>query len=167
MYAHYERHRSDHITDPSVRQRRPVSTITGQRESAAAAASAVATKVNPVESVRSTEPIVEMPDEHDHHPEEQQQQERTTQVEIHPAKADDSAAGNKEETSSPVNVPEEESVTTDVAVISSEEKDKQPDDEVVSSTPVNGSSERYFSKITPYIFHRIRAKCFIIFFFVC
>lgn len=29
MYEHYERHRSDNITDPAVRQRRPISTISG------------------------------------------------------------------------------------------------------------------------------------------
>ena len=38
MYAHYERQRSDHITDPGLRQRRPVSTISGQREQAMAQA---------------------------------------------------------------------------------------------------------------------------------
>ena len=36
MYAHYERHRSDHITDPDLRQQWPVSTISGQREQAMA-----------------------------------------------------------------------------------------------------------------------------------
>jgi len=61
MYAHYERHRSDQLTDPALRRSRPVSTITGQRESAAMAA-----KVNPeyLEGNRSAEPIVELPDEH-------------------------------------------------------------------------------------------------------
>lgn len=29
MYEHYERHRTDNITDPSVRQQRPISTISG------------------------------------------------------------------------------------------------------------------------------------------
>ncbi|XP_046395262.1 neurobeachin isoform X2 [Ischnura elegans] len=29
MYEHYERHRSDNITDPAVRQQRPISTISG------------------------------------------------------------------------------------------------------------------------------------------
>ena len=29
MYEHYERHRSDNITDPEVRQQRPISTISG------------------------------------------------------------------------------------------------------------------------------------------
>lgn len=29
MYEHYERHRSDNITDPALRQQRPISTISG------------------------------------------------------------------------------------------------------------------------------------------
>lgn len=29
MYEHYERQRSDNITDPEVRQQRPISTISG------------------------------------------------------------------------------------------------------------------------------------------
>lgn len=34
MYEHYERHRSDNITDPAVRQRRPISTISGWERTA-------------------------------------------------------------------------------------------------------------------------------------
>ena len=70
MYAHYERHRSDHLTDPDVRQRRPVSTISGQREQAAAAtaatasSSSMATKVtSDAEVSQAAAPIVEMPDD--------------------------------------------------------------------------------------------------------
>lgn len=29
MYEHYEKQRSDNITDPAVRQQRPISTISG------------------------------------------------------------------------------------------------------------------------------------------
>lgn len=58
MYAHYERHRSDHITDPDIRQQRPVSTITGQRESAA-----LASKVASDPDIGSPAPIVELPDD--------------------------------------------------------------------------------------------------------
>lgn len=29
MYEHYERQRSDNITDPALRQQRPISTISG------------------------------------------------------------------------------------------------------------------------------------------
>lgn len=29
MYEQYERHRSDNITDPAIRQQRPISTISG------------------------------------------------------------------------------------------------------------------------------------------
>lgn len=58
MYAHYERHRSDHITDPDLRQHRPVSTISGQRESAA-----LASKVTSDPDVMSPAPIVELPDD--------------------------------------------------------------------------------------------------------
>ena len=73
MYAHYERHRSDHLTDPDVRQRRPVSTISGQREQAAAAAatssstsSSMTAKVtSDAEFVQVTAPIVEMPDDNE------------------------------------------------------------------------------------------------------
>ncbi|XP_072155979.1 neurobeachin isoform X4 [Bemisia tabaci] len=36
MYEHYERHRSDNITDPHVRQQRPISTISGWERQAAA-----------------------------------------------------------------------------------------------------------------------------------
>nr|CAH0107648.1 unnamed protein product [Daphnia galeata] len=57
MYAHYERHRSDHITDPDLRQQRPVSTISGQRESAA-----LASKVTPYPDMVSPAPIVEVHD---------------------------------------------------------------------------------------------------------
>ncbi|XP_060530790.1 neurobeachin isoform X11 [Cylas formicarius] len=32
MYENYEKHRSDHITDPAVRQQRPISTISGWHE---------------------------------------------------------------------------------------------------------------------------------------
>lgn len=34
MYEHYERHRSDNITDPAVRQQRPISTISGWEQRA-------------------------------------------------------------------------------------------------------------------------------------
>jgi hypothetical protein len=34
MYEHYERHRSDNITDPAVRQQRPISTISGWEQHA-------------------------------------------------------------------------------------------------------------------------------------
>lgn len=57
MYAHYERHRSDHITDPDLRQQRPVSTISGQRESAV-----LASKVTPYPDMVSPAPIVEVHD---------------------------------------------------------------------------------------------------------
>ena len=60
MYAHYERHRSDHITDPDLRQQRPVSTISGQRESAA-----LASKVTSDPDIGSPTPIVELPDDAD------------------------------------------------------------------------------------------------------
>lgn len=60
MYAHYERHRSDQITDPEVRQRRPVSTISGQRESAAMV-SKVTVATPDVET--ATPIIVELPDD--------------------------------------------------------------------------------------------------------
>lgn len=58
MYAHYERHRSDHITDPDVRQHRPVSTISGQRESAA-----LASKVTSDPDIGTPTPIVELADD--------------------------------------------------------------------------------------------------------
>lgn len=58
MYAHYERHRSDHLTDPALRRSRPVSTISGQRESATMAA-----KVNSDLDSGRAEPIVELTDE--------------------------------------------------------------------------------------------------------
>ncbi|XP_059351407.1 neurobeachin-like isoform X3 [Daphnia carinata] len=58
MYAHYERHRSDHITDPELRQQRPVSTISGQRESAA-----LANKVTSDPDVMSPAPIMELTDD--------------------------------------------------------------------------------------------------------
>lgn len=60
MYAHYERHRSDQITDPEVRQRRPVSTISGQRESAAMV-SKVTVATPDIET--ATPIIVELPDD--------------------------------------------------------------------------------------------------------
>lgn len=60
MYAHYERHRSDHITDPELRQQRPVSTISGQRETAA-----LASKVTTDPDIGSPTPIVELPDDDD------------------------------------------------------------------------------------------------------
>lgn len=34
MYEHYERQRSDNITDPAVRQQRPISTISGWEHAA-------------------------------------------------------------------------------------------------------------------------------------
>lgn len=36
MYEHYERQRSDNITDPEVRQQRPISTISGWDQQQAA-----------------------------------------------------------------------------------------------------------------------------------
>merc|ERR1740128_222333 len=58
MYAHYERHRSDHITDPDVRQQWPVSTISGQRQQAQMAA-----KVNHVEDTEAVM-VVDIDDVH-------------------------------------------------------------------------------------------------------
>lgn len=34
MYEHYERQRSDNITDPALRQQRPISTISGWEQQA-------------------------------------------------------------------------------------------------------------------------------------
>ena len=34
MYEQYERHRSDNITDPAIRQQRPISTISGWDQTA-------------------------------------------------------------------------------------------------------------------------------------
>lgn len=34
MYEQYERHRSDNITDPAIRQQRPISTISGWDQAA-------------------------------------------------------------------------------------------------------------------------------------
>lgn len=62
MYAHYERHRSDHITDPDIRQQWPVSTISGQREQAQMAA-----KVNHTEEVDAVM-VVNVDDVSDVHP---------------------------------------------------------------------------------------------------
>jgi neurobeachin len=47
MYEHYERQRSDNITDPAVRQQRPISTISGWEQQA----------VNGFRSSRSTPPL--------------------------------------------------------------------------------------------------------------
>jgi len=47
MYEHYERQRSDNITDPAVRQQRPISTISGWEQQA----------VNGFHSSRSTPPL--------------------------------------------------------------------------------------------------------------
>lgn len=41
MYEHYERHRTDNITDPSVRQQRPISTISGWEGTTPAAGGAI------------------------------------------------------------------------------------------------------------------------------
>lgn len=101
----------------------------------------MAAKVNPVESVRSTEPIVELPDEHEH-----QQEERKETVEIHSGPTEEPAVEIEPESTGPIQ-PEEEETPAPAKLpvaLPEEAEGKQPDEgsEMESAVPVNGTSPR-------------------------